>query len=207
VAYDKGILGYVISLVDGDLIISFKKYMQTLNANSIVVGVDVHKYSHTAVAMNAWGEDRGTLNFTNNNLETYTEWLEQLGLKENIVIGLEDVNSYGIHLVENLRRKNYHIRYVPAILTERERKASTKRHKSDSVDAKRVGKVILHKYEETLPAKESIADTRELEIITRLTSHGTQRSHKMEDDYQKSTTLFDPPTLHGKLSTALSKIV
>lgn len=137
--------------------------MQTLNANSIVVGVDVHKYSHTAVAMNAWGEEKGKLDFSNNNLETYTDWLNHLGLKENIVIGLEDVNSYGIHLVEKLRRDDWHIRYVPAILTERERKSSTKRHKSDEVDAKRVGKVILTKYEDTLPAKESIADERELE--------------------------------------------
>lgn len=137
--------------------------MNTLNENSIVVGVDVHKYGHTAVAMNAWGEERGKLDFSNNTLETYTQWLEQLGLKENIVIGLEDVNSYGIHLVERLRNENYHIRYVPAILTERERKTSTKRHKSDEVDAKRVGKVILTKYEDTLPAKESIADEKELE--------------------------------------------
>lgn len=142
--------------------------MNTLNENSIVVGVDVHKYGHTAVAMNAWGEGRGKLDFSNNNLETYTNWLNRLGLKENIVIGLEDVNSYGIHLVENLRSKNYHIRYVPAILTERERKTSTKRHKSDEVDAKRVGKVILTKYEETLPAKESIAEKRELEIARSL---------------------------------------
>src|SRR3989344_8997189 len=146
-AYDKGILGYVMSLVADDLTINFKKYMNTLNANSIVVGVDVHKYSHTAVAMNAWGEERGTLDFSNNNLETYTSWLEELGLKENIIVGLEDVNSYGIHLVDDLRKKNYHIRYVPAILTERERKASTKRHKSDPVDAKRVGKVILTNFE------------------------------------------------------------
>ncbi len=136
--------------------------MQTLNENSIVVGVDVHKYSHTAVAMNAWGEERGKLDFSNSNLENYTDWLNQLGFKENIIVGLEDVNSYGIHLVERLRQDNYHIRYVPAILTERERKSSTKRHKSDEVDAKRVGKVILHKYEETLPAKESIAEEREL---------------------------------------------
>src|SRR3989338_397946 len=114
--------------------------MDTLNQNSIVVGVDVHKYSHTAVAMNAWGEERGTLNFTNQTLEVYTEWLEQMGLKENLIIGLEDVNSYGIHLVERLRGQNFHIRYVPAILTERERKVSTKRDNSDTVDAKRVGK-------------------------------------------------------------------
>ena len=142
--------------------------MQTLNKDSVVVGVDVHKYSHTAVAMNAWGEEKGKLDFSNNNLEVYTDWLEQMGLKENIVIGLEDVNSYGLHLVEDLRSKNYQIRYVPAILTERERKCSTKRHKSDAVDAKRVGKVILHKYEETLPAKESIADEKELGIAKSL---------------------------------------
>src|SRR3990167_7316265 len=142
--------------------------MNTLNERSIVVGVDVHKYSHTAVAMNAWGEEKGKLDFSNQNLETYTSWLLQMGIKENIVIGLEDVNSYGIHLVERLRRDNFHIRYVPAILTERERKASTKHHKSDEVDAKRVGKVMLTKYEDTLPAKESIADKRELEIAKSL---------------------------------------
>jgi len=142
--------------------------MNTLNENSIVVGVDVHKYSHTAVAMNAWGEEKGTINFSNRNLETYTDWLGQMGLKKNIVIGLEDVNSYGTHLVEKLRGDDWHIRYVPAILTERERKASTKRHKSDEVDARRVGKVILTKYEDTLPAKESIADTRELETAKTL---------------------------------------
>ena len=139
-----------------------------LNEKSIVVGVDVHKYSNTAVAMNAWGEERGTLNFTNNTLEIYRQWLEEMGLKENIVIGLEDVNSYGLHLVEELRSRNYQIRYVPAILTERERNASTKHHKSDEVDARRVGKVLLTKYEETLPAKESIADKRELEIAKSL---------------------------------------
>lgn len=144
------------------------KNMNSLNENSIVVGVDVHKYSHTAVAMNAWGEEKGKLDFSNDKLETYTEWLREMGLKENIVIGLEDVNSYGIHLVERLRSENFHIRYVPAILTERERKTSTKRHKSDEVDAKRVGKVILTKYEETLPAKESIADEHELKIARSL---------------------------------------
>ncbi len=142
--------------------------MNTLNQDSIVIGVDVHKYTHTAVAMNAWGEEKGIIDFSNNNLETYTDWLLQMGLKENIIVGLEDVNSYGIHLVERLRNDNFHIRYVPAILTERERKVSTKREKSDSVDAKRVGKVLLYKYEQTLPAKESIAEKRELETAQSL---------------------------------------
>ena len=138
--------------------------MNTLNENSIVVGVDVHKYSHSAVAMNAWGKECGRIDFTDGNLPSYIDWLTQMGGKENVIVGQKYVNSYGVHIVRELRRDNWHIRYVPAILTERERKQSTKRHKSDSVDAKRVGKVILTKYEETLPAVESIANSKELEI-------------------------------------------
>lgn len=136
--------------------------MQQLNEHSIVVGVDVHKYGHSAFAMDAWGKERSRLDFSNLNLDRCTQWLEELGSKDNIIVGLEDVNSYGIHLTEKLRTGSYHIRYVPAILTERERKRSTKRHKSDMVDAQRVGRVILSKYDETLPAKESIANETEL---------------------------------------------
>lgn len=142
--------------------------MQQLNENSIVVGVDVHKYNHSAVAMDAWGNEQSRLNFSNMSLDRCTEWLHTLGTKDNIIVGLEDVNSYGIHLTEKLRLESYHIRYVPAILTERERKRSTKHHKSDMVDAQRVGKVILSKYEATLPAKESIADETELKTAQAL---------------------------------------
>jgi len=136
--------------------------MPKLNENSVIVGVDVHKYNHSAIAMDAWGNERSRLDFSNINLDSCTEWLKSLGAKDDIVIGLEDVNSYGVHLTERLRTESYRIRYVPAILTERERKCSTKRHKSDMVDAQRVGRIILSKYEETLPAKESIADEAEL---------------------------------------------
>jgi transposase len=136
--------------------------MITLKPESILVGVDVHKYSHTAVALDAWGQEKGRFDFSNDVLNDYTLWLNSLGDKENIVVGLEDTNCYGVRMVEKLGENNFHIRYVPAILTERERKSSTKRQKSDYVDAKRVARVILTKYEETLPAKESIADEEEL---------------------------------------------
>lgn len=142
--------------------------MNTLNERSIVVGVDVHKYSHTAVAMDSWGKERDKLEFSNDTLVLYTSWLTSLGSKEDMVVGLEDVNCYGTHMVEELRKEGFHIRYVPAILTERERKSSTKQSKSDYVDAKRVGKVILSKFEETLPAKESIANEAELQTAQTL---------------------------------------
>lgn len=142
--------------------------MNTLTPNSIFVGVDVHKYGHSAVALDAFGQEKGKLDFTNQTLSPFTAWLTSLGDKDDIIVGLEDTNCYGTHMVESLRKESFHIRYVPAILTERERKRSTKREKSDYVDAKRVGKVILTKYEETLPAKESIASENELNIARSL---------------------------------------
>lgn len=142
--------------------------MAILNHKSIFVGVDVHKYGHTAVALDSFGQEKGKLDFRNDNLDIYIDWLLSFGLKQDIIVGLEDVTSYGTFLVKELRKENFHIRYVPAILTERERKSSTKQHKSDSVDAKRVGKVILTKYDETLPAKESIASDTELKTTQAL---------------------------------------
>lgn len=141
---------------------------EALTISSVIVGVDVHKFSHTAVALNCWGQERGKFEFSNDNLPEYANWLSALGKQKDILVALEDVNSYGVHMVYYLARRGFVIRYVPAILTERERKQSTKRHKSDYVDAKRIGRVILTKFEETLPAKESIADEQELTIAKTL---------------------------------------
>lgn len=139
-----------------------------ISSSSVVVGVDVHKYSHSAVALDAWGQERGRLEFTNDGLSQYAQWLRSLGRTADIIVGLEDANCYGIHIAESLRKEGFSMRSVPAILTERERKQSTKREKSDYEDAKRVGRIILTRYEETLPAKESVADEGELRVAREL---------------------------------------
>lgn len=139
-----------------------------LNQHSIVVGVDVHKYSHTAVALDAWGKEQGAHTFTNSELDTYLSWLTSLSEKEHLIVGVEDANCYGTHLISALREAGIHTRYVPAILTERERNHSTTRQKSDAVDASRVGRVLITKYEETLPAREAIATKDELLVAREL---------------------------------------
>ena len=176
-AYDKGMRGTVRVLTVGRdpnkrITRENMKYPPSsparLSPSSVVIGVDVHKYSHSAVAMDAWGQEKGRLEFNNETLSDYTLWLKGLGQQSDIIVGLEDANCYGVHIAEKLRKEGFFMRSVPAILTERERKHSTKREKSDYEDAKRVGKVILTKYEETLPAKESIADEDELRIAREL---------------------------------------
>ena len=139
-----------------------------IHQDSIIIGVDVHKYSHTAVALDCFGQEKGRFEFSNDSLGEYANWLATLGKKDNLIVALEDVNGYGVHLVERLSLLGFSMRYVPAILTERDRKQSTSRDKSDYLDARRVGKVILTKYEETLPAKESIANREEIGIATAL---------------------------------------
>jgi hypothetical protein len=48
----------------------------------------------------------------------------------------------GTRLSQFLLQEGFTCRYVPAILTERERKHSVQHDKSDYLDAKRVGKVL-----------------------------------------------------------------
>ena len=135
--------------------------MSAVNTQTIVVGVDVHKYSHTAVALDCFGSQIGLHEFTNDFLPEYVSWLDAFGNRNNPIVALEDVNGYGVHIVRKLADEGITMRYVPGILTERKRKQSIHREKSDPVDAMRVAKVILTNYEETLPAKESIANREE----------------------------------------------
>ena len=104
--------------------------------DSIVVGIDVHKYIHQAVAMNCLGQDISQLSFTNEELDTCRQWLQALSQKDNVIIGLEDVKGVGIHLTNYLQKEGFTCRYVPAILTERERRHSVQHDKSDYLDAK-----------------------------------------------------------------------
>jgi len=136
-------------------------HMSELNTKTIVAGIDVHKYSHTAVAIDCFGQKLADHEFSNDYLSEFVAWLDSLGARENLLVALEDVNGYGVHIVKRLANENILMRYVPGILTERRRKQSIHREKSDPADAMRVTKVILTNYEETLPAKESIADPGE----------------------------------------------
>lgn len=127
--------------------------MQPITRDSIVVGVDVHKYAHTAVAMDCLGQEIETFSFRNEELDLCMNWLEGLGTKEQLVLGLEDIHGNGIHLSNRLRAEGYVFRYIPAVLTDRSRRHSVHKEKSDHIDASRVGKVILTNGEETLPAE------------------------------------------------------
>lgn len=134
--------------------------MSKLTVQSIVVGIDVHKYSHTAVAMDCLGQKISNLSFSNEELEHCVSWLSSLGVKERLIIGLEDTNGNGFHLTSRLQQEGFYLHYVPPILTDRARKHSVYHDKSDDIDAMRVGKAIITKSEEALPADNIIPNSQ-----------------------------------------------
>jgi hypothetical protein len=60
-------------------------HIEGLNTNTLVVGVDVHKYSHTAVAIDCFGQELGLHEFSNDYLVEFVVWLDSLGLREKIL--------------------------------------------------------------------------------------------------------------------------
>lgn len=139
-----------------------------ITSSSIFVGIDVHKYTHTAVALDIFGQTKSSCTFSNTTLEQFFAWLSGLSATKDHLIGVEDINGYGYHLSRNLIAQGYTTHYVPPILTERERRKNPHRAKSDILDATRVAKVMLTKREQTLPAAPIIhqgAITRDLSLL------------------------------------------
>jgi transposase len=139
----------------------FMTGLPQLTATSLVVGFDVHKYTHIGVALDIVGREVDKICFTNDSLEECVDWLAHLSSPDELVIGLEDVHSYGYHLAKRLAQESLILRYVPAKLTDRERRHSSTKDKTDYEDAKRVGKVLLSKMEQTLPAEIIVTEEQE----------------------------------------------
>lgn len=166
--------------------------MHLVGSDSIIIGIDVHKYTHQAVALSCFGEEIGKLQFSNDEAHKCLDWLGTIGKKENIIVGLEDVNGLGIHLSQQLQTAGFALRYIPAVYTERARKHSTSQDKNDYLDAKRVGKVILQQAEETLPADAIVPQEiirtldlllQEKEILTRQQTALKNQLHSLLHQY------------------------
>jgi transposase len=121
--------------------------------SSIFVGIDVHKYTHTAVALDSFGQIKSSCTFSNTTLDQFLAWLSGLSDLQNLFVGVEDINGYGYRVGRCLVASGYQTFYVPPVLTEGERRKSSHRAKTDTLDATRVAKVMLTKSEQTLPAK------------------------------------------------------
>lgn len=120
---------------------------QTEKLSHAYVGLDLHKYTHTAVAMNCFSEKLATITIDNKPSE-FDKLLKELKAKTKgftLIFGLEDVGGNGRSLAVYLKSKGYIVKEVNAALAAGYRKGDAQYKKNDEHDAQCVAEVLLHR--------------------------------------------------------------
>lgn len=120
-------------------------------AKYIYIGIDTHKYTHTAVIINCWQEKLADLTFENKP-SAYNSLLEEVKkhIKRGIkpIFGLEDVGGVGRALAVFLLQNKKIVKEVNPALTSVERKSRPTIHKTDSFDGLCIARTLFSKFEE-----------------------------------------------------------
>jgi transposase len=117
----------------------------------IYVGVDTHKWTHTAVVINCFAEKLGEVTIQNRPAE-FEGFLKDIKVYTKrgvtLVFGLEDTASSGRELAIFLLKKKKTVKQVASSLTWSERKNQPINHKTDSYDALCIARILLSKFDE-----------------------------------------------------------
>jgi transposase len=124
--------------------------MQTVQRSQMLfVGVDVHKDTHTAVALSPFGEKIFEMTIGNeaNDFISLIEKTKVEAEKSGLVpsFGLEDVHSWGERLSSFLVEEGLPVRAVAPILVDHRRSKMTHPEKNDPLDAKGVAEVMIQR--------------------------------------------------------------
>ena len=139
-------------------------HMQTIHrSQTLFVGVDVHKDTHTAVALSPFGEKVFEMKI-GNETEDFISLIEKTKVeaeKTGLIpsFGLEDVHSWGERLSSFLVEEGLPVRAVAPVLVDHRRSKMTHPEKSDSLDAQGVAEVMIQKID-TLPVY-TVSETAE----------------------------------------------
>lgn len=131
----------------------------------VVVGADVHKRSHTFVAVDEVGRTLGekTVQATTVGHRTAMMWArERFGVE--LVWGIEDCRNMSARLERDLLGAGQQVVRVPTKLMAATRKSARTRGKSDPIDAAAVARAVLR--EPDLPIASHDAASRELKLLT-----------------------------------------
>jgi transposase len=131
----------------------------------VVIGSDVHKSTHTFVAVDEVGRKQGTktVKATSVGHAEAIMWArEQFGA--DLTWGIEDCRNMSARLERDLLAAGQTVVRVPTKLMDRERKATHTRGKSDPIDALAVARAVLR--EPDLPRATHDEVSRELKLLT-----------------------------------------
>ena len=111
----------------------------------LYIGIDCHKYTHTAAMINCFNEMLGVITFDNskNGYESLIKKVDSV--KENLspMFGIEDTKHLGYGLTQFLLNNDYSVKHVGSHLTANERKKYAANTKTDEVDSLCIAKVLL----------------------------------------------------------------
>ena len=146
--------------------------MQTIHrSQTLFVGVDVHKDTHTAVALSPFGKKIFEMTI-GNEAEDFISLVEKTKVeaeKSGLVpsFGLEDVHSWGERLSSFLVEGGLPVIAVAPILVDHRRSKTTHPEKNDSLDAQGVAEVMIQKID-TLPVYTLTEEAQEAKQIREL---------------------------------------
>jgi len=111
----------------------------------LFVGVDTHKDSHTTAVLDRYFDVVSTVTFANDKagyarLETC---LGKISCGRDIIFGLEDSQGLGSFLAAYLVGKGYIALEINPVTTDRGRKHTVSRDKSDELDAIVIPKTLM----------------------------------------------------------------
>jgi transposase len=124
--------------------------MQTIDRRAaLFVGVDVHKDTHTAVALSPFGEKKFELTISNEERD-FVSLVKKARKAAHIDglsphFGLEDVHSWGERLSTFLVEAGVPVYAVAPVLVDGLRKTQTHPEKTDSLDARGVAEVMIQR--------------------------------------------------------------
>ena len=111
----------------------------------LFVGVDTHKYSHTAAVLDGYFEVVATISFDNSTegFNHLFDKLKKLISGRDLVFGLEDSQGLGSFLAQYLIRNGHLALEINPVYTDRGRRRTVSREKSDKRDAIVIAKTLI----------------------------------------------------------------
>ena len=166
----------------------------------VVLGADVHKKSHTIVAVDPTGHELGQLTVpaTAPGHAQALDWARALCGTEERVWGIEDCRTMSAGLEADLAAAGERTVRVPAKLTARVRASARTRGKSDPIDALAIARAVLR--EPGLPGPAHDAAAEELGLLTARREDLVAERTRAENRLREHLHVLDPSREPAKAS-------
>lgn len=179
--------------------------MNTCNRlQTLFVGVDVHKDTHTAVGVSPFGEKLFELTVGNyeKDFTLLSQRARAVATNAGLApfFGLEDCQGFGERLAQFLAHDGHSVVHVPAILVDHNRKRMIHPEKNDSLDAKGVAQVMIQRID-TLP---SYTITKDTEIAKNIRELSMDREYLVKERTRVKNQLHG--TLHRIFNTEYATV-